>query len=237
MMLANSILNLSVETKVDRQQRETVKRSSLSNCETELSVQAECEPIVCPNSFAVCCTRNSWFPGSAHWEDLRKSLLFFSSSYFCHFCHGSSVWFSVSPAFHWRLMMSHWGPVEEARPHLPPRYVCISISLPPPPPSPSLPPSFLHAMAHTNHFICRLLDFPDAARLQPPSHADPAFYFAHTEQISGIKWPLVSADALYFIFIFLLARFCRKGLNVLKLAPQPPQPPADAELRGRSGWT
>lgn len=62
---------------------------------------------------------------------------FFSSSYFCHFCHGSSVWFSVSPAFHWRLMMSHWGPVEEAhplpRPHLPPRYVCISISLPRPP--------------------------------------------------------------------------------------------------------
>lgn len=76
-MLANSILNLSVETKVDRQQRETVKRNWVSNCETELSVQAECEPIVCRNSFAVCCTRNSWFPGSAHWEDLRKSLLFF----------------------------------------------------------------------------------------------------------------------------------------------------------------
>lgn len=82
------------------------------------------------------------------------------------------------------------------------------------------PPSFLYAMAHTNHFICRLLDFPDAARLQPPSHADPAFYFAHTERISGIKWPLVSVDALFFFFIFLLARFYRKILNVLKLAVQ-----------------
>lgn len=110
-----------------------------------------------------------------------------------------------------------------------------------PPSSSSLllprPPSFLDAMAHTNHFICRLLDFPDAARLQPPSHADPAFYFAHTERISGIKWPLVSADALFFIFIFLLARFCRKILDALKLALHPPKPPADAELRGRMGWT
>lgn len=108
------------------------------------------------------------------------------------------------------------GLVEEAhlpssllRPHLPPPCICTSISFPP-------APSFLYAMAHTEHFICRLLDFPDAARLQPPSHADPAFYFAHTERVSGIKWPLVSADALFVIFIFLLARFCRRGLNCAK---------------------
>lgn len=233
-MLANSILNLSVETKVDRQQRETVKRSSVSNCEMELSVQAECEPIVCPNSFAVCCTRNSWFPGSAHWEDLRKSLLFFFLLLFLSFLSwqlGLVLCVSSFPLEADDVTLRAGG----GGPPPPSSSLCLHLHFPPSSSSSLvLPPSFLHAMAHTNHFICRLLDFPDAARLQPPSHADPAFYFAHAEQISGIKWPLVSADALYFIFIFLLARFCRKGLNVLKLAPQPP---ADAELRGRSGWT
>lgn len=138
--------------------------------------------------------------------------------------------------------MSHRGPVEGAslpRPsplapssslylHL---HFFPSCSLP-------LPPSFLYAMAHTNHFICSLLDFPDAARLQPPSCADPAFYFAHTERNSGIKWPPVSADVLFFYFYHRLGMIYQSGATCAQAsaaAQPPPPPPAHMELRGHTG--
>lgn len=121
-------------------------------------------------------------------KDLRKSLLFFWAA-----PSGFSVAAACVFSLHSRPMMSHSNSQWRRQ------------SFPPPPSSSSyssstssssslylhlhFPLSFLHVMTHTNHFICELLDFPDAARLQPRCCADPAFYFAHTEQISGIKWP------------------------------------------------